>query len=279
MQGLISSSAGNVVRPSFLVDSVTKKYVLKSGDTDDGLFRRNRHSQTVRALRGVSFYAEPGDFLGLLGQNGSGKSTILRLLAGQERPTTGEIYTNARPALLGISAAMQTYLTGRKNVELGCLALGMSPAEVEEVTPSILEFADIGEAIDRPMKTYSAGMSGRLKFAISTAVEPEILLIDEALSAGDASFAERARQRINRLTDRAGVAVLVSHSTQQIKTMCNRSVWLHEGKVISDGDVQDVASKYDEWAKAKSKGDLNSANKIILEMKRGYRQPEYSFLV
>lgn len=123
--------------PLFVVNNVVKDYYLKSGDVETGLFSRKKGQREVNALKGVSFYGKPGEFLGLLGQNGSGKSTVLRILAGQEEPTSGQVRATSRPQLLGISAAMQTYLTGAQNIRLGCLALGMTPAEVDEATPKI----------------------------------------------------------------------------------------------------------------------------------------------
>lgn len=261
--------------PLFVVNNVVKDYYLKSGDVETGLFSRKKGQREVNALKGVSFYGKPGEFLGLLGQNGSGKSTVLRILAGQEEPTSGQVRATSRPQLLGISAAMQTYLTGAQNIRLGCLALGMTPAEVDEATPKIEKLADIGAAIDRPMNTYSSGMSGRLKFAISTAISPEILLIDEALSAGDASFAERAKRRIDELTESAGVAVLVSHSTAQVKSMCNRAAWLHLGEMIADGPVEDVVKGYSQWAEYKSKGDTASSEKILDEFRASYTPPRF----
>lgn len=265
-----NKSVNEVIAPLFVVDNVTKTYEIKAGSRAKGLFKKSTGPKNVRALKGVSLFAQPGDFVGLLGQNGSGKSTMLRLLAGQEPPTTGQVLTTSRPQLLGITAALQTYLTGEQNITLGCLALGMSPEEVEEARPKIEALAEIGDAIYRPMQTYSAGMAGRLKFAISTSISPEILLVDEALSAGDASFAERAKQRIDGLLDSAGAVVLVSHSTGQIEKMCNRAAWLHEGRMIADGDVKTVTAAYKKWADFKARGDQNAAKKVIHEIKHAH---------
>lgn len=262
--------------PLFIVEKVQKDFLLKGGDVDTGLFSRASGEKTVRALKGVSFHAYPGDFLGLLGQNGSGKSTILRVLAGQEAPTSGRVLSSSRPALLGISAAMQPYLTGRQNIRLGCLALGMLPSQMQEAMPKIEALADIGSAIDRPMNTYSSGMAGRLKFAIATSISPEILLIDEALSAGDVSFADRAKKRVDELIDQAGAAVLVSHSTAQVRKMCNRAIWLHLGEVIADGQVEEVADAYTRWAEHKSRGDLAASEALIEERKRSYQPPVFN---
>ena len=261
--------------PLFLVDSVVKDYHLKSGEVETGLFKRSKNDRVVHALKGVSFHGNPGEFLGLLGQNGSGKSTVLRILAGQEAPTKGQVLAHSRPSLLGISAAMQMYLTGAQNIRLGCLALGMTPAEVDAATPKIEKLADIGAAIDRPMNTYSSGMAGRLKFAIATSISPDILLIDEAISAGDASFAERAKQRIDELTASAGVAVLVSHSVGQVKTMCTRAAWLHLGEMIADGPVDEITQGYTSWADYKSKGDVKSSDAILDDFRKSYVAPTY----
>ncbi|WP_168163589.1 ABC transporter ATP-binding protein [Corynebacterium sp. HMSC055D05] len=261
--------------PLFIVDKVRKDYYLKGGDVDTGLFSRKADGKIVHALKGVSFYAYPGEFVGLLGQNGSGKSTLLRILAGQEAPTTGRVLASSRPSLLGISAAMQTYLTGRQNIRLGCFALGMTPEQVDKATPKIEELADIGSAIDRPMNTYSSGMSGRLKFAISTSISPEILLIDEALSAGDASFADRAKKRVDELIEHAGAAVLVSHSTSQVRKMCTRAIWLHLGEIVADGPVEVVSEAYSRWAEHKSKGEKEACEAVIEEQRLAYRVPTF----
>ena len=263
--------------PAFIIDEVVKTYEVKDSQKSSGPLSKSSGSEFVEAVKLASFMGKPGDFIGLIGQNGSGKSTLLRLLAGYEAPTSGQILTSSRPMLLGINAALQNYLTGRQNIRLGCYALGMHPEELAAAEEDIIALADIGTAIDRPLSTYSSGMAGRLRFAISTAVSPEILLVDEALSAGDAAFAARAKQRIDQLLEGAGTVVFVSHSTGQVKNMCNRAVWLDRGDVIFDGDVETATSQYTTWAQLKSAGDHESAEALITEMKQNYVRPIFEY--
>ena len=219
----------------------------------------------VRALRGVSFVARAGDSVGLLGLNGSGKSTLLRLIAGLEQPRSGEIHASSVPMLLGVNAALQPELSGAENVRLGCLAMGMSPEDAQGAYRGIVNFADIGEAIHLPMKTYSSGMAARLRFAIAVAVRPEILLIDEALNTGDAAFKERSTERMRQMRGGAGTVFLVSHAAQTIEEECTRALWLHKGAVVIDGDAEDIARRYRWWAWNLAKGETETAAGLLAE--------------
>jgi teichoic acid transport system ATP-binding protein len=161
-------------------------------------------------------------------------------------PATGEIYTQGQPSLLGVGAALMNDMTGERNIELGCLAMGMTPEEVREHYQSIVDFADIGDFIKLPMSTYSSGMSARLRFAIAAAKVHEILLIDEALATGDAQFRRKSEQRIRELCEQAGTIFLVSHGLQVIRDTCNRVVWLEKGLVVMDGPVDEVVDAYED---------------------------------
>lgn len=227
----------------------------------------------VRALDGVSFVSRSGDSIGVLGKNGSGKSTLLRLIAGGEAPTSGDIRVSSQPSLLGVSAALQPTLTGVQNVRLGLLAMGLTPDEVDEKVSEILEFADIGDAVNRPMKTYSSGMGARLRFAISTSMRPEILLVDEALSTGDASFTARARERMDRMLDASGTLFLVSHGAETIQQICTRAIWMHEGRIIADGEAESVTKSYRVWGNRIATGKPDEAAAII-EQIEGYYRPK-----
>jgi teichoic acid transport system ATP-binding protein len=202
----------------------------------------------VHAVRGVSFVLREGEAVGLVGRNGSGKSTLLRAIAGLVAPSRGRVWAHGEPALLGVNAALLPELSGERNVILGGLALGLTPAEVRERYAEIVDFSGIGEFIEMPMKTYSSGMSARLRFAIATTRTPPVLLIDEALAVGDAEFRTRSEQRIAHLREEAGTVVLVSHSLGVIAESCNRCIWLDRGVIRADGDVLDVLDQYSQAA-------------------------------
>jgi teichoic acid transport system ATP-binding protein len=206
----------------------------------------------VHAVKGVSFVAYRGEAIGLIGSNGSGKSTLLRAIAGLlpvERG--GGIYAAGQPSLLGVNAALMNDISGERNVELGCLAMGMSPAEVKERTEGIIEFSGINERGDfasLPMKTYSSGMAARLRFAIAAAKKHDVLLIDEALATGDAKFRKRSEQRVRELRQEAGTVFLVSHSEQSIRDTCERVIWLESGVMRADGPTEEVLRMYEEFS-------------------------------
>lgn len=200
----------------------------------------------VHAVRGVSLIAHRGESIGLIGSNGSGKSTLLSAIAGALPANQGGVYCNTRPTLLGVNAALINNLTGERNVVLGCLAMGLKPKEIEEKYESIVEFSGVGDFINLPMKAYSSGMSARLRFAIGAAFAPEVLLIDEALSTGDSQFQQRSGERIKELQEEAGVVFLVHHGMDSIRSNCNRVIWLQNGLVVMDGDVQEVTDAYEE---------------------------------
>lgn len=209
--------------------------------------RRGRGGVGVRevhAVRDVSFVAYPGESIGIIGRNGSGKSTLLRSIAGLVPPTRGSIWLGGRASLLGVGAVLMKDLTGRQNVEIGGLAMGLTPREVRARMDDIIDFAGIGSFIDLPMGTYSSGMAARLRFAISTAVVPDILVVDEALATGDEEFRDRAAERIEEIRKEAGTVFLVSHSRGAIKQMCDRLLWMDEGRLLADGLVEPVFGLY-----------------------------------
>ncbi|MFI6077477.1 ABC transporter ATP-binding protein [Actinoplanes sp. NPDC051343] len=206
----------------------------------------------VHAVKGVTFVAYRGEAIGLIGSNGSGKSTLLRAIAGLlpvERG--GAIYAAGQPSLLGVNAALMNDLSGEKNVELGCLAMGMSPAEVKARTADIVEFSGInerGEFSTLPMKTYSSGMAARLRFSIAAAKKHDVLLIDEALATGDAKFRKRSEARVRELRAEAGTVFLVSHSEQTIRDTCERTIWLESGVIRADGPTEEIMRMYEEFS-------------------------------
>jgi teichoic acid transport system ATP-binding protein len=225
--------------------------------------------KSVHAVRGVSFTAYRGEAIGLIGPNGSGKSTLLRAIAGLMPPSQGAVWTKGQPSLLGVSAAMMSTMTGERNVVLGCLALGMSPAEIAEHYDRICEFADIGEFIDMPMSTYSSGMGARLRFAIAATKAPDILLIDEALATGDARFRRRSEARIQELREQAGTVFLVSHGLGIIRQTCDRAIWLEKGRIVVDGQADAVVDAYE----ARHDPDALEARLAALETAGGRAEP------
>lgn len=264
--------------PTIVVDNVVKTYAISRGGSEDlKNSRMLRGRQKVEALKGVSMVVSPGESVGIMGLNGSGKSTLLRLISGGEEPTTGRILVKSRPTLMGVAPALQRDLTGEQNIYLGCLALGMSPAEAREQIGIIAEWTELGEAIHRPMGTYSSGMGARLNFAISTSVNPEILLVDEALSTGDAAFGAKAEQRIGEVIDKAGNLLLVSHDIGTIEKLCDRAVWIHKGEVIEDGPMEDISPLYHEWARLLGKDNKAPAYDFLEGVKLNYSRPAIFF--
>lgn len=198
----------------------------------------------VHALRGVSFDARQGDAIGVVGSNGSGKTTMLAAVAGLLRPTSGKILVSEEPKLLGVGASLMGAATGYRNIRLGCMALGMRSSEVDQHIASIVEFTGLGEAITRPLRTYSSGMRARLHFAIATSVRPHIFLVDEALAVGDKEFRAKSAERIDEIVAEAGTFMLVSHSMDEIRRLCTRALWINDGELVADGPVDEVLDLY-----------------------------------
>lgn len=232
------------------------------------LLGRGNHVQ-VRALAGVSLQARAGESIGVIGRNGSGKSTLLRVIAGLETPTRGTVLAASTPILLGVNAALLPELSGERNVRLGLLAMGKSPAETAALLPEVVELTGIGRSIHLPMKTYSSGMASRLRFAIAAAAHPDILLIDEALATGDAAFRERCELKMAELRRNAGTVFIVSHVAQTVEEICTRAIWLHQGRVVLDGPAQETAQKYRLWSWSLAAGDTEKAHDIMVQVRAG----------
>lgn len=244
-------------RPTVIVDDLHITYkVFATGksagakDQERRLLKRSpsmRRAREVRALRGVTFTAYEGDAIGVVGANGSGKSTLLQAIAGLIPPASGAVYSEANPTLLGVNAAIMNELSGERNVILGGLALGMGLDEIKGKYQGIVDFAGIKpEFLDLPMRTYSSGMSARLRFAIAASVNHSVLLVDEALSVGDKAFQKRSEARIRELRTQAGTVFLVSHGLPAIQKTCNRAIWIDQGTLRMDGDTEEVIEAYSE---------------------------------
>ncbi len=207
--------------------------------TAGGMIGGSGHRQFVTALESVSFSLRAGDRLGLVGPNGSGKTTLLKVLYGIYEPTHGSISINGRvDALFNINLGFRREATGRRNIVLRGLVNGKSKREMEECMEEIIEFSELDDFIDMPIKTYSQGMAARLAFSVATTLEPQILLMDEWIGAGDARFQEKARQRMNLLASLAGIVVLASHNEQLIRRTCNKILALDTGKITYFGNIE-----------------------------------------
>ena len=215
------------------------------------LVRRGKMTgvRKVHAVRGVSFAAYRGEAVGLIGSNGSGKSTLLRAIAGLLPTESGEVYTSGQPSLLGVNAALMSDLTGERNIVLGGLAMGMTREQVRERYQGIVDFSGVnakGDFISLPMRTYSSGMSARLRFSIAAAKDHDVLLIDEALATGDRAFQKQSEKRIRELRKKAGTIFLVSHNHKSIRDVCDRVLWLEAGLLKMDGSTEEVLAAYEE---------------------------------
>jgi teichoic acid transport system ATP-binding protein len=243
-----------VGEPTVIVDDVHLVYRVRGRHAKAGAPAVIRRLATrkpapgmreIHAVRGVTFTAHRGEAIGLIGPNGSGKSTLLRAIAGLMPPESGAIYTQGQPSLLGVSAALMADMTGERNIELGCLAMGMTRDEVKANYDAICEFAGIGDFISLPMSTYSSGMAARLRFAIAAVRSHEVLLIDEALATGDAEFRRKSETRIRELREEAGTVFLVSHGLGVVRQTCQRAIWLERGEIKMDGEANAVVDAYE----------------------------------
>ena len=225
------------------------------------------------ALRDVSFKVMPGECVGIIGRNGAGKSTLLQIIAGTLNPTHGECQTHGRiAALLELGSGFNMEFTGRENVHLNAAVLGMSAEQLEEKLDAILAFADIGDFIDQPVKTYSSGMKMRLAFAVQAHIEPDILIVDEALSVGDGAFQTKCMQYMRQLLERNTTILFVSHSMNVVRMFCDRTIWMENGKIIQDGETKEVTSRYSEVLMAPTK-EANKAAPQITEKKEKIAAP------
>jgi len=200
------------------------------------------------ALKDVSFEVKKGETVGIIGCNGSGKSTLLQMICGTVSPTAGSVRTNGRvAALLELGAGFNTEFTGRENVLLNAAILGFPQETMEERMMEVLSFSELGDFIDQPVKTYSSGMYARLAFSIAIHVDPEILIVDEALAVGDSRFVAKCMRRIKEIQQRGATILFVSHDVSSVRTLCDRAIWLDKGRLVEDGDVFPVTGKFMEF--------------------------------
>jgi ABC-type polysaccharide/polyol phosphate transport system ATPase subunit len=211
------------------------------------ILHRNRSFYQFSALKGVSFEIGSGEAVGIIGRNGSGKSTILKIIAGVYRPTRGRVHVKGRvAALIELAAGFHPDLTGRENIVINGLLLGLSRKEIAIREARIIEFAELGDFIDSPVKQYSSGMFMRLGFAVASEVDPDILLMDEILSVGDANFQQKCLTRVGEFRSRDKTIVLVSHDMASMRRFCERVLVLHEGEIVADGTPDYAIARYEE---------------------------------
>lgn len=237
--------------PAISLRGIGKKYRIspsRSSRLGEILsFGKAKRSHEFWALQDFNLEVEPGTTLGVVGRNGAGKSTLLSIISGVLRPTTGEVEVRGRlSAIFGIGTGFNPLFTGRENAMLSGLILGIEHDEMVERFDDIEAFADIGEFMDQPIKTYSSGMRSRLGFAVAINVEPDVLVIDEALSAGDSAFKKKAIQRMYDLKDSGSTVLFVSHSMGMVKRFCTEAVLLHKGRLITTGSPEEVVDHYEE---------------------------------
>jgi ABC-type polysaccharide/polyol phosphate transport system ATPase subunit len=212
------------------------------------LGRGTKQTRVVNALNGVNLDIDYGSVLGVVGANGAGKSTMMRVISGILPPTTGRVEVYGKVStLLALGVGFNKQLTGRENVILGGLASGLSRDEIESHFEEIADFAELGDVIDAPMRTYSSGMYARLGFAVAVTVKPDILIVDEALSTGDARFKEKSLAKLKELRGDNRALILVSHALGTIREVCNDVAWLHKGNLIQRGNPGDVVDAYQDF--------------------------------
>ncbi len=211
------------------------------------LFRNRSSYHDFEALKAISFNIQDGEVTGVIGRNGSGKSTILKIIAGVYQPTSGAVQVSGKvAALIELGAGFHPDLTGRENIVINGLLLGLSRREIQAREERIINFAELGEFIDSPIKQYSSGMYMRLGFAIATEVDPDILLIDEILAVGDAAFQQKCLGRVDEFRQRSKTIVFVSHDMTSIRRLCQRVLLLHDGVLLVDGPPEQVVVRYEE---------------------------------
>lgn len=210
---------------------------------------KKAHVEEFQAVKGVSFTVPKGEILGIIGKNGSGKSTMLKALAGIFSPDQGTIDLKGHTvSLLSIGVGFQKEVTGRENILLSGMLLGFSEEEIRAKMPEIIEFAELGKFIDMPVKTYSSGMHSKLAFSITAILETEIMLIDEVLSVGDAKFKKKSYAKMKELiSNKNRTVVIVSHSIDTLKDLCDKVMWMHDGEIKMIGEPETVLEQYEEF--------------------------------
>ena len=224
--------------------NISKIYKLKRKDKKAG---KGNKLQYFYALRDVSLTIEKGSVVGILGTNGSGKSTMSSLLAGISSPDEGEIIVNGEQALVAVNTGLNKQLTGLENIELKGALLGLSKKQILELTEGVIAFAELGDFLYQPVKKYSSGMKSRLGFSINLCLSPDIIIVDEALSVGDRAFARKCMNHMTELKKTGKTIIFISHSLAQVQSFCDQAIWLEGGQLREFGDINTVAEHYSEY--------------------------------
>lgn len=247
-----------MAKPAIVVDDVSILFNLNKEKVDNikeyfiKLITRKLHFNEFWALQNISFTVQKGERLGVLGFNGAGKSTLLKTISGVIKPTKGTVKTSGVIApLLELGAGFDMNYSGRENIYLYGATMGYSRKFIDSKYDEIVEFSELGDFIDVPVKNYSSGMRARLGFAIATAVEPQILILDEVLSVGDAKFRKKSEAKVRSMFDKGITVLFVSHNTKQVLSLCNKAIILDHGKIIAQGDAEEVCALYDEMVNSR----------------------------
>ncbi len=243
-----------MAEPIITFKNVSKTYILYKNDQArfKALFIKPKNPKTNKALNNVSFEINRGESVGIVGDNGAGKSTLLKMITGVAFPDEGEIIVNGKvAALLELTAGFSMEMTGRENIYLKGYILGLEDDYIKTIEENIIEFAELGDYIDQPVRTYSSGMKMRLGFAINVNIEPDVLVVDEALAVGDASFKKKCKNKIKEIISAGTTVLYVSHSAASVKEICPRSIFLKKGTVIFDGPTEETLKVYEESKKKK----------------------------
>ena len=230
------------------IKDLTKEYKMFAGRKDrliETVFPVFNRHQVFTAVNKLNLEVKKGEILGILGENGAGKSTLLKMITGVVTPTSGEIKVNGKiSSLLELGAAFNSELTGEENIYQHGEVMGLTKEEIEKKKPEIIEFADIGDHLYQPVKTYSSGMFARLAFACAINVNPDVLIVDEVLSVGDMAFQEKSITKMKEIRNQGTTILYVSHSLPSIKHFCSRAIWMSEGKLVLDGETEFVTEEY-----------------------------------
>lgn len=266
---------------AIIAKNIQKKYKLYNGSKERllDLLTPKSYGEDFYALTDVNFQADKGDIVGFIGVNGSGKSTLSNIIAGVVPETSGTLEVNGQASLIAVSSGLKNDLSGRDNIELKLLMLGFNKEEIKALEPDIIEFSELGKFIDQPVKSYSSGMKSRLGFAISVTVDPDILIIDEALSVGDKAFAEKSLNKMKEFKEQGKTMIFVSHSIGQMKKFCEKILWLEFGMVKEYGSVKEVIPKYEAFLKrwqnmSKEEREIYRNFELDLDPKKVTREEE-----